>query len=140
MAVQHGKQVSYGLLWTTCLSIYGFFRLMLFFAKAMYYYPVLSKNIGDKIFNEMKSEAAKNSQGGKISAWQFLRQNFLNTRILIFIANHEAEALAKINFLKVGQQAPIGRLFTLDGQQTDIQNILEQSSKNIHVLNFGSYS
>ena len=140
MVGQHSKETSYGWFWTTYLTIYGFFRLILYFAKAKYHYPILSKNIGNKIFNAMKSEAAKNNEGGKVSSWQFLRQNFLNTRTLIFIATHESEALATINFLKVGQQAPNGRLFTLDAEQTDLQNIFKQSTKNIHVLNFGSYS
>ncbi|RDD35782.1 hypothetical protein TrispH2_011960 [Trichoplax sp. H2] len=136
MTTGQKKETSYGWFKSTYLMIIGFFRLLKYALTIKYHYPT----IDNPYYNpkKMKSECEKNLQGQKISTWHFLRSNLFNKQSLVHLG--EKFPFATVNFLKVGQQAPKGRLFTLDQQQTDLQNIFNQSAKKIHVLNFGSYS
>ena len=133
MAAHKGKQ--YGWFMSAVFMLYGFIRLMKFMIVARYYYPHLSKN---HHMDKMKSEASKGLKVERITPWQFFKNNIFDKQTLIHLAF--GRNFARIHFLPVGSQAPSGRFFTLDAHEMNLQKIMSQSAKKIHVLNFGSYT
>ncbi|RDD47779.1 Type I iodothyronine deiodinase [Trichoplax sp. H2] len=126
MAMHQKKETSLSWFMSAYLMMYGLFKLIKYFLTLRYYYPASTSHLQKR----MRPIVRKNLQDQKVTLWSYLRSNFLNKQNLLFLG--ERFNFASINFLKVGQQAPKGRLFTLDQQQTDLQNIFNQSAKKIH--------
>lgn len=117
--------------WFWIWAVYGFVKTIYVCICCLVFYPratiINRKKFIHKVNQETKSQK---------TSWDFVKFLFLD------INNFVGAAYEPFLFgrLKVGQLAPAGKLYTLENKETDIKQILNQSTKSVQVLNFGSYT
>ncbi|EDV24417.1 uncharacterized protein TRIADDRAFT_56198 [Trichoplax adhaerens] len=115
------SKITYHPITTALLTVYGFLKLIYLRFGGMLFYPsdyFEAANFVDGLFDTA-------GHRNEISNWNVLKRNLFNTQALVAIAQ---ERYHVVGYPYVGNDAPVGKLYTLKAHASDDWNMPDLNS------------